>query len=294
MSKIQKYTEIKNNEQPQKEESSILALETLSKEYDVVLAKYIQLQTDYITSLNEHEKLPKKMITNQGTAFWGMSAIRENKVSNVNDCVALCSSNPKCSGATFNSVEQICRLRKGTGSLVAASKNEISIIPENTLKLFDLKKTNERLIQINNEITKLISTNMPLYNENKKEMGIQNDALKKNYYKLTADKLKIEQKIKENESLQREQENNALVLNSHYSNYTLYFFIVVALILFLSMVMMFSNNATNTSTSTMMPIYNAPMDSYASSSSSPFGNLFTIFILVCVFVLIYYFYKKAM
>lgn len=290
MSKIQKYTEINNTKQEQKEQSAIIALEALSKEYDVVLAKYIQIQSDYITSLNENKNndlSPQKMITNRGTAFWGTSGIDEKKVTNANVCVALCSENSKCSGATFNSADKYCRLRKGTGNLVPASKNEISIIPESSMKLFELKRTNERLIEINNKIKKLVSNNMPLYNENKVEMAMKNDTLKDNYYKLTADKLKIEQKIKENEGLQRQQENDALVLNANYSKYTMYFIIVVALILFLSMFMIFSNNNVTTIT----PIYSTPTESYI---STPFGDLFTIFILVCICVLIYYFYNKVM
>jgi hypothetical protein len=297
MSKIQKYTEINTTEQEQKEQSTVLALETLTKEYDVVLAKYIQAQTDYITSLNQEKpskksktKGQRKMITNQGTAFWGMYGISEEKTMDVNKCAALCSTNPKCTGATFNSVEQNCRLRGGMGDLVAASKNEFSIVQESISQLSELKKINERLIQINNEITELISTNMPLYNENKQEMGIQNDTLKKNYYKLTADKLKIEEKIKENESLQRKQENNALVLNSNHSKYTIYFFIVIGLIVLISMIMMFTNNNSSIDT----PMYmSTPTESFT-TTTSPFGDLFNIFILLGVFVLIYYFYNKVM
>lgn len=286
MSTIRKYTEINTTEEEKKEQSSIIALETLVKEYDVVLTKYIQAQSDYITTLNsENKPSQRKFLTNQGTAFWGEYGISENSADNVNSCVASCSLNPKCSGATFNSAEQYCRLRGGVGDLVAASKNEISIIPESTNQLDLLRKLNEKLIQINNQITQMISANMPLYTQNKQEMDMKNNALKKNYYKLTADKMKIEEQIKENEDLHRQKENNALILNSNYSKYMIYFICVIVLLLFISTMSIFSgaNNTFETST--------IPTESIM---SSPFENLFTIFGLVFVFILIVYFYNKVM
>lgn len=198
--------------------SIVLNLERLSKEYANTLKQYYQLQLDYSNSFNN------KFIQLQNSSFWGDFDLSQNTVNNgINECKALCISNPKCTGATYNSDKQYCWLRSGSGNVVQSSNNNYAIVPEKIQLLKQIQNTNNKLTNINQQINTIIQNSEILYKNQSNNRQINFNNLNMNYNKLIAEKIKIENEIKEYEKLDEKQNQSLMRVDSNYLWYYILF-----------------------------------------------------------------------
>lgn len=198
----------------QQTNSVILNLEQLSKEYSNTLIKYNQAQIDYANYIKN--PIGNQLKELKGTAFWGTSGIKQGVATNINQCKAMCSSNSKCTGATFNPDKKYCWTRGGEGPVVPSLPNDYALIPEKINLLSQVKIYNQRLLDINQKITSVINNNISLYKNQANNRTINNSRLNKNYLLLTAERNKIQQEINNYESLDKKQNENANKINSNY------------------------------------------------------------------------------
>ena len=139
-------------------DSAILNLESLTKQYDTTSIQYNQVQSDYINSLQNTSQEQIQSTSNlanvPNSTFWGTTGISSTNVSSLDKCSALCSKTPGCSGATYNVTnnnQNNCWLRGGDGSIITGTSNQYAIIPQATNYLKTLEILNIQLINLNNQ-----------------------------------------------------------------------------------------------------------------------------------------------
>jgi hypothetical protein len=122
---------------PNSNNPTMLNLESLTKNYDTLLIQYNQLQNDYINYLQQNPSIIQQGKTNlnlvniPNSTFWGATTLSTSNVSNVDQCRALCSNTPGCSGATFNvtnNTQNNCFLSGGDGMIIGGSATQYAII----------------------------------------------------------------------------------------------------------------------------------------------------------------------
>jgi len=94
-----------NKELYDKSNSIILNLETLRTTYKNLLIEYQQAVANYVSYLKQNpnsNNIKNKYATINGQQFLGGGALSQNNSATLNDCIASCSSNPQCTGATYN------------------------------------------------------------------------------------------------------------------------------------------------------------------------------------------------
>jgi hypothetical protein len=221
------------------------------------------------TSSDRSSAIQNIQITNIGfktvpnSSFLSDKSIIIQQVDNLQTCMASCSSNSKeCSGATFNQENNMCSLGSGKGSIVSSpNSNNTAIVSDNLYYLNSLQKLNDQLIFLNNQMKNLIAQGAPIYDDSIKENALSSKTLSNYYQKLELERQKINNMIKEYESLSQEQQTTHFNSN----NYYFIFYLLSLFCLFLIFLILFyyykpgyfsfnsSNSSTSSSSTTLLP-----------------------------------------
>jgi ElaB/YqjD/DUF883 family membrane-anchored ribosome-binding protein len=265
--------------------STALDLETLTAKYDNLLKEYNQIQANYIDYLNQNsdknQSNNETLTTMTGKTFWGTGSAPSTSTTRartLEECKALCASNNRCTGATFNATSHsrpMCWLRTGEANLSNGLKEDVAIVSQKMIYLNRMKTLNKELQDINKEISTLISTKgEKIYKNQVKMRKEKNNVLEQNRIQLDTQHKKIVSEIDEYESLNNEHNEEALKLKQ---NYAIYGVMVVLAIIALFLVA----KMTGTSENTPVP---APMFQSGGSLSNKtyYGVFFIIFLAVII------------
>lgn len=222
-----------NNLEVDKVESSILNLETLEAEFDLVMTQYKQAYLDYINSLQTKTTNNKKEFSvMQGKRFWGTSGIKDIVVNKVEECQAACAEDMKCSGATFNSSSGYCWLRSGSGSVsISNNNNESAIMPTLSQDINNLKELNDRLMELNSKIiTELSSREYDVLTE------IDNKDIKKADMeqvnaRLNEERKQIYELLDQHTDINTQYNDNSLYVNQSNASYIIWSVIAIVMII---------------------------------------------------------------
>ena len=204
-----------------------LHLENLKSMYNNYLTQYKQFFTDYITNLQSNNH---KFIQIKGKIFDSAEPILSTQTTQtVDECIALCSNNEKCSGANY--ISNSCMLKSGNGTLIDSSNQDnYAIISENFGLLLKVQEINEKLTTINLKIQKEIKKLKPKLLEEQTEVKKQNEDLTKTYDKLLEERKTIDKNIREFKNLERIEIESQLKTNQIYYIYLLLFCGVILLV----------------------------------------------------------------
>jgi hypothetical protein len=188
-----------------------------------------------------------KSISN--SSFIGGSPISTKQVDNIESCIASCSALSNCSGATYNSQQNICSLSSGEGSIIpSGNSGNVAIVSENLYYLNQIKRLNQQLLELNSQIRTTIHEGRPVYNDTIKELRISSTDLKDNYQQLQNERNRVDKMIKDFEDLESEKKETDITSSG---NYTLFlFYLILSIIVILFLIFMFWTSTTSTSTST--------------------------------------------
>ena len=178
----------------------------------------------------------------KGSTFLGTGSLKESDATTVEECQAMCSSDSKCSGATFNVDKQYCMTRTGEGPVIPGTTGDYAIIPAKVKLLSIVKKLNEKLSDINKKILYQVSNGDPLYSQQSTERREQAVKLEKNYQSLKDERDKIEQIIKDEGDLIKSQELGNIYISQKYS---LFIMLSVIAIIIIFLVFKFGSPNTN-------------------------------------------------
>jgi hypothetical protein len=243
-----------------KNQSAILNLESLTKQYDTTLIQYNQVQSDYINVLQsqqsssqvENSGTTSNLVTVPNSTFWGTKGISSSNVSSVSDCSALCSKTPGCSGATYNVTnndQNNCWLTSGDGSIITGTTDQFAIISEDKKYLKTLEQLNTQLIYFSDQIMQILKTNKNVFIKQDEERFSKYALLRENYEKLEDERKKILEQLLKYQTMEEKQNQGELIVTRNYYNYILLLIIALICIFILSRtaVILVSQNTSSSS-----------------------------------------------
>ena len=236
-----------------KSNSIILNLETLRTTYKNLLIQYQQAVANYVNYIKQDSSLNTvdKYVTVNGMQFYGSGGLSQNNSATLNDCIASCSSNPKCSGATYDPItfeKPVCFLRTGDGDLVSGLSSDVAIVSKGKQLLSIVQNINKQLNDTNTQILALVEEAKPTYNELNIEKEAENKTLIKQYAQLDAERVKIDKMMKEYESLDQSQSEGTIDTNK---NYYVYILLCIIAILIVFLFIKFGSSAEPVASGTM-------------------------------------------
>ena len=212
--------------------TDILKIEALEREYNAVLKQYEEAYKNCNDELKQNlDEKQRSFKTFTNRAYWGTMGLKEGTVGAETDCENMCASNPKCTGATFNTVNRYCWTRGGNGSLAATSTGNIAILPTVKGCVVTLNALNNRLIKINKELTQLIeTTNSQLVAEDAKDKNSKQQ-LHKYYAQLLKERLQMAEILADHKTLDEDNQAQSLYVSTQNSTLRLWSLLACILIL---------------------------------------------------------------
>ena len=202
--------------------SALIKLETLQKEYEVTLQQYQEAGKNYITALQSNDN---NFIALKGRSWWGTSGLTEGPASTQEECENMCANSSKCSGATFNPVKRYCWTRTGNSSLTVGRDDDYALISQQKSSLTTMKYLNQKLLDLNTEITTELSNINPEIETQNMEKNAKQEQLLQSYEKMLEQKIELEKQLQDYYSVEQEQDNQSLIVNQQ--NISLRFWILV-------------------------------------------------------------------
>ena len=131
-----------NEIQNDKIKSTMIKVETLQKEYEVILQQYQEAGKNYITSLQTGSSNTINFRALQCRTWWGSDGLSEGVVNSQEECENMCATSDQCSGATFNPVKRYCWTRTGDNGITAGLDTDYALILQQTAALIIMKQLN--------------------------------------------------------------------------------------------------------------------------------------------------------
>jgi hypothetical protein len=211
-----------NDNEHDNNNSPILKLESLNIKYNNLLIEYRQAVLNYSVFLKENNE--KDMISFQGTKYFGLSSIAENKLSNIKECETTCANTPSCTGATYNIDTQICKLSSGNGNITTGLPNEFAIVSKGNHLLSIVEKINNELMNVNNEIQQNNNDLKPIQTQ---QSGVE---LIDRFNILSKEREKINKLLNETNTLDQSINQSTLITNRNYFSFILLLGVAVIII----------------------------------------------------------------
>jgi hypothetical protein len=251
--------------------SAILKLQVLETEFNLVMKQYEREHLNYISTLQSQGVLEDdnmncnewanrnpsecsvnpnymlsmckkscknflenktKFVSLQGRVFWGTAGLKEGAVDSEESCKALCSNDPLCTGATYNSAKSYCWTRSGKGDIAVGKDEEYALISEVTQSINNINQLNNRLTDLNQKIEKTLTEIIPEEQSQIEDKNSKQTQLKKVYQQLLADRKNIEQMLKEYKMLDQQYADNSIYVEQNSTAYMLWFIFAILVVFF--------------------------------------------------------------
>jgi hypothetical protein len=236
--------------------STILTLESLEKEYENTMTLYQQAQTNYNSALNGvvGKTTGSNVVTSNGKryvlvpskVFWGTGALEQKSVSTIDACVAMCSADTKCTGATFDSSAKSCWTRSGNAGLVSGNTTQTAIVSELVNAANTLDTLNNKLLGLlkkMNDINKTTTVNLQLKTDD--SVSTNNIYLGKRFESLMADRENINNILKEYGEINVKNQDQTMYLYQNQSSYMLWSLLTIIFIIIVVKLVVFPNITFN-------------------------------------------------
>ena len=264
------------NQNIEKIDSGILKIESLDKEFNLVITQYEEMYQNYIAELKTVTSASDKNYTQlQGQSYWGSAGLKEGVVDSIQECEDMCKSDSKCTGATFNSENSYCWARQDTGNetkVTTGKETDYAIVPKLKYYTTQLEFLNNRLIELNKEIMNEMKTIEPASQELKSQETNMDD-LGKIYNVLLEDKIKFKKLALQHTTLEESKNDTTISVDQASASYRVFFVIAFVVIFFTIRVFL---QATSSSSG----------QNGGGSSSSPSSSIFFPFLAIISFLVL--------
>jgi hypothetical protein len=166
--------------------------------------------TNYNTSPSPTYPNKTEYTALKGRTWWGTAGITEGAASTQEECETMCANSENCSGATFNPVKKYCWSRSGDTSITTGEDDDYALIPKQKAALVVMKGLNEKLLNLNNQITSELTNINPEVEEQSQQKNTKQQELQTSYQTLLEQKLEMERQLQEYNSINEENENQSL------------------------------------------------------------------------------------
>jgi len=146
----------------------------------------------------------------KGRTWWGTGGLSEGTVNSQEECENMCANSPECSGATFNPVKRYCWTRTGDIGISAGMDTDYALITQQKAALSVMKMINERLLDINKQITTALQSINPEVREEYEQKNQKQRELNSSYNQLLEQKIEIDKQLQEYYSIDQEENNQSL------------------------------------------------------------------------------------
>jgi hypothetical protein len=212
-----------------------MKLETLDKEFILLLEQYKQISNNYFY-LNDSKST--QLTSLQGRTIIGGNMVLYQIKPTLDSCQALCSANKNCDGAIYDTETEMCVIKSGDINVINADNKSIySIVSEKMNLLIQLKNINDKLFNVLNSSTILVKQMNPTTKKQTKQVFIETQKLSIKYNLLQHNKEELDKLIAENDSLENEYKVSTLMVNQ--SNLSYIFWSIGALIIIIFAIRLF-------------------------------------------------------
>jgi hypothetical protein len=272
-----------NELQNDKIKSSLIKVQALQKEYEVTLQQYQEAVQNFITNLQSTKSNTKKTFTAlKGRTWWGASGLSEGSVSTQEECENMCANSSKCSGATFNPVKRYCWTRSGDSMITAGRDDDYALITQQTADLSVMKYLNQRLLDLNQEITNELQNINPEVKEQYDEKNIKQEQLMSSYNYLLEQKIELDKELREYYSIEQEENNQSIFVNQQ--NLSFRFWVLLTCLVVLLMIYQFFSGELPPISITIPLITIIVLIIFTYNLSHPSGFVIWIIFLLFVFL----------
>ena len=262
--------------------TSIATFETDCKE-GFISSFFSSFVEGFSTAKSPNYNINAPILTDiKGQAFWGTSGIKESVSNSLQECSALCSTTSGCSGATFNPDKKYCWIRGGEGSTMPGKTNDYAIVPKSTQLLKIVESLNNEIKSVNRQMQKKIDEVYGDYGKQVENRFDKNYSLINQYEYLNGEREKINNMLKEYQTLEETQNEMGIYITKNY--YLFFVFFVVVFVAGITLAM--STLDQNTSSAVTFAITNPVVETskVIANNVDPFYLMFGIILL---FVIVY-------
>ena len=161
----------------------------------------------------------------KGRTWWGTSGLKEGTVSTQKECEDMCANTTQCSGATFNPVKRYCWARSGDSTITVGKSDDYALITSKKEILSTMKFLNQRLLDLNKEITNELRNINPEVQQQYNEKNLTQEQLNVSYDKLLEQNQSIKKDLEQHYSIEQEENNQTLFVNKEGLYYKLWIFL---------------------------------------------------------------------
>jgi hypothetical protein len=210
--------------------SSLIKVQALQKEYDVTLQQYQEAGQNYISTLSAQSN-DIVFSALKGRTWWGTNGLSEGIVNTQEECENMCANSPECSGATFNPVKRYCWTRTGDMGLSPGINSDYALITQQKASLSIMKYLNQRLLDINKQISDEVTNINPEVNQIFDEKNQKQKELNLYYTKLLQQKIELDKQLQEYNSIEEEENNQYITINQENISFRFWFLIAGLVVL---------------------------------------------------------------
>lgn len=263
-------------------QSDLINIKALETEYNAVLKQYEEAYKNCNSKLSDVSDSANEFTSFNNRSYWGSAGLKEGSVSTQAECETMCASQATCTGATFNKDKNYCWSRTGTGQLNVSvnGTNDVALLPNVKACMITLKSLNDRLLEINKQLTTAIDNSTPQQEAQQMENVDKSNQLHKYYAQLLAERLQMNKMLKTNQSIDAEYTNQTLFVEQQ--NGSLRFWTIVACVLFIIVLnQMRDKQTTFASVFWLLVMISLIVLSFSISTISGF-TIWTILILIII------------
>ena len=208
--------------------SSLLEIEALENDFNLVMLQYEQAYQNYLNIINSDSSY--NYIQNRYLS--GGNVILDTSSSNVTSCMALCSNNTSCTGANYNSDNNSCILKSGYLEAIISNNSNYAIITQLNQTTLVLSELGFELDIILTLLTEKVNNIIPTNQEEQEQKNIEIEKLYIKSQMLNYEKKQIEILLKENTQLTNEYNISSLNVKRDNLNFVLW--VILAIVIFIT------------------------------------------------------------
>jgi len=210
--------------------NEVLSIKSLETQFGVVYKQYQESLDNYNNALKKWMNGQKNYMQLKSMGWRGGVTTSTNTANDVNECVAMCSSEP-CPYAVYSSDDKSCTILGQNFIPEKGNENQTGIIPDVLFYALTVDHYNMILIQLSEEIMNEYEKIKPKYEDQIVEKNQKKEILKGTWNNLVNQREKIQELIQQHNSLDASNKEQTLFVNQQNGTFKVWFFLAIILIL---------------------------------------------------------------
>jgi hypothetical protein len=187
----------------------------------------------------------KNYVSLPGRTFFGTTGLKEGAVDSENECKALCSSDPLCTGATYNASKSYCWTRSGKGDIAPGLGDDVALITEVTQNANTVQQLNDKLTDLNLKIGEALNKAIPEVRLQMNEKAEKQGTLQSVYSQLLIDRKNIDSMLKEYQMIEQQYDDKTIYVDQNHSAHILWIIIAILVVIFTLKMQFFPTSNSN-------------------------------------------------